>query len=42
MPKKRPVEIRLAEAEEKVKELKDEKRMQELKERVRVRRRRRR
>ena len=42
MPRKRPVEVRLSEAEEKVKELKDEKRMLELKERVTQRRRRRR
>jgi len=42
MPRKRPVEVRLSEAEELVKQLKDEKRLEEIKERVRIRRRRRR
>lgn len=42
MPQKRPVNIRLEEAKEKVKELEDERRMIELRERVRQRKRRRR
>ncbi len=42
MPNKRPIEIRLEEAKERVKALEDERRMNELRERIRIRRRRRR
>jgi len=42
MPKKRPITERIAEAKERVERLQDEKRMQELREKMRLRRPRRR
>lgn len=42
MPRQRPIDMRIQEAEERLARLKDVKRMEELRERIRVRRRRRR